>query len=133
MRERALTFLLALAALGAFYVLWLRPAPLLDPDADVPRPTSTERRGNGFAGRQEWLQRSKVGVRSWRERYTALADLDIPPRGNLLILTLPGLESFRDDEYSALDKWLRRGNTLLINAALLDQPGWAGGRESETV
>jgi hypothetical protein len=133
MRERGLTFLLALAALVAFYALWLRPAPSLDLDADAARPTSTERRGNGYAGLAQWLQSSRVGVRSWRERYTALAELDIPPRGNLMILTLPGLEVFRTEEYGALDRWVRRGNTLLINAALLDQPGWAVGRESGTV
>jgi len=46
---------------------------------------------------------------------------------------LPGMDVFRTDEYAALDKWVRRGNTLLINAALLDQPGWAVGRESGTV
>jgi hypothetical protein len=133
MRERGVTLLLALAALVAFYALWLRPAPSLDLDADDARPTSAERRGNGYAGLHEWLQRAGVGVRSWRERYTALADLDIPPRGNLLILTLPGVEVFRSDEFGALDKWVRRGNTLLINAALLDQPGWAVGRSSGAV
>jgi hypothetical protein len=133
MRERGITFLLALAALLAFYGLWLRPAPTLDPDADTARPTSSERRGNGYAALLEWLQRSRVGVRSWRERYTVLKDLDIPPRGNLMIITLPGMEGFRTEEFSALDKWLRRGNTLLINAALLDQPGWAAERESGAV
>ena len=133
MRERGVTFLLALAALAAFYGLWLRPAPSLDPDADSARPTSTERRGNGYAALTEWLERAGLPVRSWRERYTALADLDIPPRGNLLVLTLPGVEVFRSEEFAALDKWVRRGNTLLINAALLDQPGWAAGHESGVV
>jgi hypothetical protein len=130
MRERGITLLLALGALAAFYGLWLRPAPSLDPDADAARPTSAERRGNGYAGLYEWLQRSGVGVRSWRERYTALDELDVSPRGNLLILTLPGVEVFNSDEFAALDAWVRRGNTLLINAALLDQPSWAAGRES---
>jgi Domain of unknown function (DUF4350) len=130
MRERGITLLLALAALLAFYALWLRPLPSLDDDADAARPTTGERRGNGYAGAFEWLQRNGVTVISWRERYTALADASILPRGNLLILTLPGVEAFRDDEYAALDHWVRRGNTLLINAALLDQPGWAAGRET---
>ncbi len=133
MRERGVTFLLALAALAAFYALWLRPAPSLDEDADSARPTSSERRGNGYAGLAEWLERAGVPVRSWRERYTALNDLDIPPRGNLMVLTLPGVEVFRSEEFAALDKWVRRGNTLLINAALLDQPGWAAGHESGVV
>lgn len=133
MRERAVTLLLALAALAAFYALWLRPVPSLDPDVDAPRPTTAERRGNGYAGAFEWLERSGIDVRSWRERYTALADADIASRGNLLIVTLPGVEMFRSEEFAALDKWVRRGNTLLINAALLDQPGWASGRESGVV
>jgi hypothetical protein len=133
MRERGIALLLALGALAAFYGLWLRPAPSLDPDADAARPTSAERRGNGYAALLEWLERSGVRTRSWRERYTALPEADIPPRGNLLLLTLPGVELFRNDEFAALDQWVRRGNTLLINAALLDQPGWAAGRESGVV
>ncbi len=133
MRERGLAFLLALGALAAFYGLWLRPAPSLDPEADTARPTSAERRGNGYAALLEWLERAGVQTRSWRERYTALAEAGIPPRGNLMVLTLPGVVMFRNDEFAALDKWVRRGNTLLINAALLDQPGWAVGRESGVV
>jgi hypothetical protein len=132
MRERVLAFALAMAALLAFYALWLSPAPSLD-GGDEARPTTSERRGNGYAGLFEWLQRSGVGVRSWRERYTALDDLDAPPRGNLLVITLPGLDTFRSEEFSALDAWVRRGNSLLINAALLDQPGWAAGNESSAV
>jgi hypothetical protein len=133
MRERGLALLLALGALAAFYGLWLRPAPSLDPEADTARPTSAERRGNGYAALFEWLERAGVQTRSWRERYTALAEAGIPPRGNLMVLTLPAVEMFRNDEFAALDQWVRRGNTLLINAALLDQPAWAVGRESGVV
>jgi hypothetical protein len=133
MRERGITLLLALAALVVFYGLWLRPAPTLDPNADAARPTSAERRGNGYAGLFEWLQRTGVRARSWRERYTGLLGDDLPSRGNLLVLTLPAVEIFRSEEFGALDKWVRRGNTLLINAALLDQPSWAVGRESGAV
>ena len=133
MRERGIAFLLALAALAAFYGLWLRPTPSLDPYGDAARPTTAERRGNGYAGLYEWLQRSGVQTRSFRERYSALLQLDAPSRGNLLVLTLPAMEVFHSDEFSALDQWVRRGNTLLINAALLDQPGWAVRRSSGAV
>lgn len=133
MRERLITFGLALAALVAFYGLWLRPAPSLDLDANSARPTTAERRGNGYAALDQWLQRSGVPVRSWRERYTALPELDVAARGNLLVLSLPGVEVFRNEEFAALDQWIRRGNTLLVNAALLDQPGWAAGRASGAV
>jgi hypothetical protein len=132
MRERLVTFGLALAALVAFYALWLSPSPTFDPESDSARPTSAERRGNGYAGLYAWLAKSGVPVRSFRERYTALPELDLPSRGNLLVLSLPGIEVFHNDEFGALDKWVRRGNTLLINAALIDQPGWAAGRASGT-
>jgi hypothetical protein len=133
MRERSIALLLALASLAAFYGLWLRPAPSFDPDADTARPTSAERRGNGYAGLFEWLRSSGVEVRSFRERYSDLGELDAPLRGNLLILSLPAIEVFHSDEFGALDQWVRRGNTLLINAALLDQPGWAARRSSGAV
>jgi hypothetical protein len=131
MRERGITLLLALAALAAFYGIWLRPSPSLDPGEEGVRPTTAERRGNGYAGLFDWLQSSGVDAQSFRDRYTALPDA--PSRGNLLILSLPGVEAFRNDEFGALDRWIRRGNTLLINAALLDQPGWAAARTSGTV
>jgi hypothetical protein len=133
MRERLLTFGLSIAAIAAFYALWLSPAPTFDPDSDTARPTTAERRGNGYAGLYAWLSRARVPVRSFRERYTALPELDLPAKGSLLVLSLPGVEVFHNDEFAALDKWVRRGNTLLINAALIDQPGWAAGRASGTI
>jgi hypothetical protein len=133
MRERVVTAGLALAALAAFYALWLTPSSDFDPEANAARPTSAERRGNGYAGLYNWLSRSGVEVRSFRDRYTALPESNLPASGNLLILSLPGIEVFHSDEFGALDQWVRRGNTLLINAALLDQPGWAAGRSSGTV
>ncbi len=132
MRERAITFLLALGALAAFYGIWFRPASL-DADRALARPTTAERRGNGYAGLFDWLSRSGIETRSFRDRYTALSGIQAPQRGNLLILALPGVEVFRNEEFSALDRWIRGGNTLLINAALLDQPGWAAGRAPGTV
>jgi len=133
MRERVIAFLLALAALAAFYGMWFHPAPTLDDDAEAARPTSAERRGNGYAGLYTWLENSGIATRSFRDRYTKLPDLEIPASGNLLILSLPAVEVFHSDEFRALDAWVRRGNTLLINAALLDQPGWAAGRASGAV
>jgi hypothetical protein len=133
MRERLVSLLLALGALAAFYGLWLQPHAPFDPDADVARPTTAERLGNGYAALFEWLQRSGVRTRSLRERYTALEDLELPSRGNLLVLTLPAVEVFRNEEFSALDQWVRQGNTLFIVAALLDQPGWGAGRQSGAV
>lgn len=133
MRERLVSLLLALGALAAFYGLWLQPRAVFDDD-DIPRPTTTERKGNGYAALVEWLNDSGVRTRSLRDRYTTLRETDYaPPRGNLLVLTLPAVEVFRHEEYGALDQWVRKGNTLLIVAALLDQPGWGARRASGAV
>src|SRR5687767_15036527 len=121
MRERLVTLLLAAGALLAFYALWLRPAPSLG-DGDLARPTTSERRGDGYSALFEWLRRSGVDAHSLRERYTVLETAQGSRRGNLLILTLPGVEVFRSEELRALDRWVRNGNTLLIMAALLDEP-----------
>ena len=72
MRERGVTLLLALGALAAFYGIWLRPSPSLDPGEEGVRPTTAERRGNGYAGLFDWLQSSGVDARSFRDRYTVL-------------------------------------------------------------
>jgi hypothetical protein len=40
---------------------------------------------------------------------------------------------FRNDEVRALDQWVRRGNTLMIMAALVDQPAWGARRASGVV
>lgn len=132
MRERLISLVLALGAFAAFYGLWLQPHAAFDDD-DIARPTTTEKKGNGYSALYDWLNGSGVRTRSLRERYSALKDLDIAPRGNLLMLTLPAVDVFRHEEYAALDQWVRKGNTLLIVAALLDQPGWGARRASGAV
>jgi hypothetical protein len=132
MRERLVALLLALAALATFYGLWVNPGSSFDPE-EVTRPTTTELSGNGYSALFEWLDRTGVRARSLRERYTALETLDIASRGNLLVLTLPAVDVFRHEEYAALDRWVRKGNTLMIVAALVDQPAWGARRASGAV
>ena len=73
-----------------------------------------------------WLKEEGISSVSLRERFGALArSAALSPTGNLLIVTLPAATAFRTDEAVALDGWIRRGNTLLILAALADRPEWA--------
>ncbi len=65
---------------------------------------------------------------AWRSRYTALdhPGVAIPQRsGNLMIVSLPFDQVARADESAALEAWVRRGNSLLVMAALDDTPRWA--------
>jgi hypothetical protein len=127
MRERLITFGLALAALLLFLTLFVRGEA---PDARPPSvPTSIDRGDNGLAGALAWLRAEGVRALALRERLGSLAQRrDLPAAGNLLIVTLPAQLPFRTDEAVALDRWIRNGNTLLILAAISDRPAWGRDR-----
>jgi uncharacterized protein DUF4350 len=93
---------------------------------DVPRPTSEERRANGYNGAMAWLDEQHVRTVSVRERFNKLAiHPGLAATGNLLIVTLPAATSFKTEELRPLERWVQAGNTLLVLAALSDDPDWA--------
>ena len=64
MKERFLTFCLALGALFLFYALFLpKPTP---EGAQVSQPLTTERGPNGYFALQHWLGEERVRVLSLR-------------------------------------------------------------------
>src|SRR3984957_6115317 len=92
----------------------------------VPAPTSEERRGNGYHGAMSWLDDEHIKTVSVRERFDKrLTQPGLPATGNLLVVTLPAVTAFRTEEFRPLDTWVRAGNTLLVLAALSDDPDWA--------
>jgi len=123
-RERWTTLLCALGALAVFVTLFVH-----GPAAEAPRaapPTTLERGGSGLFAAREWLQAEGIHTLSLRERLDKLAQRsDLAARGNLLIVLLPAVTAYKGSETRALDKWLRAGNTLLLLAALSDEPDWA--------
>jgi hypothetical protein len=127
MRERLVTLACAFGALALFYVMFIGTGARRSSDGEVARPVASERRGNGYFAAGEWLERSGVRVVSLRERYAALTgtELEVPGQGNALLVTLPGAQGFQTEELLHLDRWVRRGNTLIVMAALFDRPDWA--------
>ena len=124
MRDRLTTLVCALGALLLIGTLLLRGDPGAARRASPP--TTLERSDNGLLGARSWLQGEGVRTLALRERFDALLRPTALPRGgNLLIVSLPAVTSFRADEAVALDHWIRDGNTLLVLAALRDRPGWA--------
>ena len=124
MRERVTTLACALGALLLLGTLLLQGDTLAARRASLP--TSIEHADNGLLGLMSWLHSEGVRTFALRERFGALSGKDaIHPSGNLLIVSLPAVTSFRPDEAVALDRWIRNGNTLLVLAALRDRPGWA--------
>ena len=126
MRERLTTLACALGALVVFATLFVRGGDL--ERERVAPPTTLEHSDNGLLGAMSWLEGEGIRTVSLRERFDTLARRrDLPPAGNLLIVTTPVVTAFRVSETKALDRWVRDGNTLLVLAALSDRPAWAAG------
>jgi hypothetical protein len=123
-RERLTTLVCALGALAVFLTLFVHGQP---PDAGRAAPPTTDERGdNGLWAARQWLEREGVRTLSWRERFDALAHrADLPPSGNLLIVTTPAVNGFKTAEVRSLEHWVQSGNTLLVLAALSDRPAWS--------
>lgn len=126
MKERLITLACALGALALFFAMFVQRESALSRRDDIPRPTSAERRGNGYNAALTWLDAEGIRSVSLRDRFDSLAARkDLPPSGNLLIVTLPAATGFATWEFVPLDRWVRAGNTLLVLTALSDNPDWA--------
>jgi len=127
LKERRLTLLFALAALACFYLM-LFPTP--NAALEQTLPLSTDDGREGYLAAWRWLQAEQVPLTSLRRRYDHLEDIALLPatHGNLLLATLPQRLPLQLAEWGALRRWIERGNTLLVMAALDDTPRWAIGR-----
>jgi Domain of unknown function (DUF4350) len=126
MSERVMTFACALGALALFLAMFLHSDDGTNGRGGVSRPTSEERRPNGYRGAMGWLDKEHIRTISVRDRFNRLAiQPGLRAAGNLLVVTLPAATPFKTEEFRALDGWIRAGNTLLVLAALSDNPDWA--------
>ena len=127
MKARLRAVLLGLAALALLYGITLGSAPA---DHDATRPTSFEVGAGGYSALHEWLQSARIRTRSLRNDYRALDGLTRDfPTGNVLVVTLPGSTPLLLRDVIPLHLWVRRGNTLVVLAALCDAPDWASGAQ----
>ncbi|MFC4309183.1 DUF4350 domain-containing protein [Steroidobacter flavus] len=131
MKDRLLTFALAICAFVAFYVV-MAPKPST-PEQYPTRPTSIEAGPNGYLGFTRWLAAEHVPVLSLRDRFTKLSEVPglEAHTGNLLITAAPHLYPIRDSEVLPLRRWVQRGNTLFIVAGLSDTPDWSMDRRGD--
>jgi hypothetical protein len=122
-KDRWITFLLALGALAAFYFYFVGPK---ESEAEKrSRPLATEMRANGYFAIRRWLETEGIPVTELRQRYDWLSRArGLPKHGNLLITTIPHKRVMRLAEQNALRKWVRSGNTLLVVAGIFDTPEW---------
>lgn len=125
MKERLITLGLAVAALFLCYALFVpKPAP---ENLAQSRPLSTDSGAAGYLAVWRWLQAVHIPAVSLRDRFERLAANKAQRRtGNVLFTTLPHKLPIRGEaEALWLDRWIERGNSVVIAAALDDTPAWA--------
>jgi hypothetical protein len=131
MRARLRALALALAALLLFYGLAFSDSSSRTEDT---RPLSSEPGAAGYTALRDWFAGSGVRLLALRDDYRSLDRLTGDhPTGNLLIITLPGKQSLLDRDLVPLHQWVRRGNSLLVLAALCDSPEWAPASRSRSL
>ena len=124
MKARLITLVYALGAFALFFAMFVQREGA-GGRGDIPRPTTAERRGNGYHVALSWLAAEGIRNISLRDRFDSLAKrADLRPSGNVLIVTLPAANGFNTWEFIPLDRWVRAGNTLVVLAALSDMPDW---------
>lgn len=119
MSERSITALGALLALALIVGIFVRPSA--KPTMTLPR--SIELGVDGYRGLDAWLASEGVPVVSLRDRFDTLSEMTTD--GNLLITTLPYQKGLQSREAVELLRWVARGNSLMILAALDDTPSWS--------
>ncbi|MGH8199101.1 MAG: DUF4350 domain-containing protein [Steroidobacteraceae bacterium] len=127
MKERLLVLSLAAGALALFYVLFFPKPQPPNLGLDNGLPLTTDGRPDGYQAVWQWLGKEHIPRVSLRLQYDHLAALLKRPQGNVMLMTMPQRVAARAAELEALDRWVARGNTLLIVAALDDAPPWAIG------
>jgi uncharacterized protein DUF4350 len=126
MKERLITFVCALGALALFLTMFLHKDEQGIGGSEIPRPTTEERGGNGYHAALQWLDAEHIRAVSLRDRFDKLPQKkSLTATGNVLIVTLPAIAVFKTEEFRPLDRWVRSGNTLVVLAALSDNPAWA--------
>jgi Domain of unknown function (DUF4350) len=125
-RERLITFVCALGALALFFTMFMHKDEQGIGSKEIPRPTTEERGGNGYHAALQWLDAEHIRAVSLRDRFDKLPQKkSLAATGNVLIVTLPAIAVFKTEEFRPLDHWVRAGNTLVVLAALSDNPAWA--------
>lgn len=127
MRERLLVLILAAGALALFYALFFPKPQSQRVGAENGLPLTTDSRPDGYLAVWQWLGKEHIPRISLRLQYDRLGGMLKRPQGNVMLVTLPQPVVPREAELEALDAWVARGNTLLIVAAVDDEPPWAFG------
>ncbi|WP_347986105.1 DUF4350 domain-containing protein [Methylomonas sp. AM2-LC] len=123
-KERLITLLTALAALGLVFYLFMPQHA--ESNLPLSLPSSEDRGADGLKGLFQWLQGQHINVISYRKPYTEFKHAaEFTDNGNLLIINLPSPKPISELEWKNLKTWVDKGNTVLILGAAYQHPAWA--------
>lgn len=124
MKDRLITLL---GAIVAFYILFRLLVPQVNFDQKkLSYPTTEDHGKYGLAGLYHWLDTEHIPLYSLRKRYDTLnQQSQLPKQGNLLIISLPLRMEAQVKELKQLQRWVKRGNNVLLLVSMSDWPEWA--------
>lgn len=96
------------------------------------RPTTEDTGKNGLKALHSWLRQNNVSTHSLRKPITRIEQDELPQTGNLMIVSLPYAREALDTEWTALNEWIERGNTVLVLASIYHAPAWGSDGFSST-
>lgn len=116
---------------GAFLSFFLLVS-LMSPQQDQRRvswPTTEDEGKHGLKAVYRWLAENNVNTYSLRKPVTRINQEALPSRGNLMIISLPQERQALDSEWTALNRWVSHGNSVLVLAGMYHIPQWGEGHE----
>ncbi|MDX2507769.1 MAG: hypothetical protein QNL62_25290 [Gammaproteobacteria bacterium] len=92
----------------------------------VSRPTSEDTGKHGMFALYQWLTRSGVRTFSLRKPVHRLMEGELSGSGNVMLISLPYANQTLESEWSAVNRWIEQGNTVVLSVAgLYAKPEWA--------
>ena len=112
---------------GAFLSLFLLVSVMLPQTEQqtVSRPNTEDAGKHGLKALYTWLLQNNINTHSLRKPVTRIDQEALPATGNLMIVSLPLAREALDSEWSALNRWVRNGNAVLVLASLYHMPNWS--------
>ncbi|RKZ68556.1 MAG: hypothetical protein DRQ44_04240 [Gammaproteobacteria bacterium] len=119
-------FLITIAGVLLSVVVLLNVLVPQQQNIPVSRPTSEDRGKHGLFAMHSWLTGGGVPTFSLRKPVRRISEYKLPETGNVMLISLPYANQALESEWSAINHWIKQGNTAVVSVAdLYARPRWA--------
>ena len=95
----------------------------------ISRPNTEDAGKHGLKALHTWLLENNINTYSLRKPVTRIDQEALPATGNMMVVSLPLAREALDSEWSALNRWVSDGNTVLVLASLYHMPHWSNSHQ----